>query len=108
MIVSNNFGLNAGFSSANQDYTMVAHPEQYNIQAMNEAETSGQTQRSSKVFTAPDGSTILQHTTLSPSGAIMRKNITLAQAGDFPSDPTDSGNMLRRRSEAYEGMMMLY
>ena len=108
MIVSNGFGMNAGFSSANQEYNMTAHPEQYNIQAMSEAEQSGQTQRSSKVFTAPDGSTIMQHTTLSPSGAIMRKNITLAQAGNFASDPLDSGNMLRRRSEAYEGMMMLY
>ena len=65
----------------------------------------GTTQRSSKVIITPDGDTVMQYTTLTPQGAVMRKNVTLSQGMCVVSDP-DGRDILRRRSEVYEGMML--
>ena len=72
------------------------------------ANQNGSTQRTSRVITAPSGDTVMQYTNLLHSGAIMRKNVTLHQANAFSVDPMEAPQLLRRRSEAYEGMMLFY
>lgn len=63
---------------------------------------------STKVITEADGSTVMQYTTVSPSGSVMRKNVTLHQAGAFTSDPLNPSPMLRRRTDVYENMMQIF
>ena len=63
---------------------------------------------SSKVVTEPDGSTVMQYTTVSPGGSIMRKNVMLHRAEAFSPDPMNISPMLRHRSDAYEGMMQIF
>ena len=70
-------------------------------------------QRTSKVIITPDGETVMQYTTLTPSGAIMRKNVTLSPATHGVADDGTMGNagssgmgVMGKRSEAYEGMML--
>lgn len=71
-------------------------------------EQAGASQTSTRVLTESDGSTVMQLTTLSPGGTMMRKNITLHEAGAFSADPTDPSPMLRKRSDMYESMMQVF
>lgn len=76
--------------------------------SMYQADNSPAATTSSKVSTEQDGSTVMQYTTISPGGAIMRKNVTLHRADAFAQDPLNPSPMMRRRSDAYEGMMQIF
>ena len=120
MIVSNGFTAYSGFpsqtavsqagfnSNSKKDRGQGQTSSEQASEAILESTDAGAPKRSSKVVISADGSTIMQHTTINPSGSMMRKNVTLHQPQGSNLDPIESEAMLRRRSEAYEGMMLLY
>ena len=58
------------------------------------------------VKTESDGSTVMQYTTLSPNGAITRKNVLLSRPEDneFARELTPT-HVQRKRTDAFDNMM---